>query len=183
MSSEAPESVEAASALCADGLHEGVLYRSPVTGLHYAANVFVGVLVCGAIGALLGVAIPVFRLPVSGAWLGALFGALVAVGGAVLARRRGELQPLAIEVEPAARRVRIVPRRGSDLVLDAAAVEAVEPEAQGDEDAARVHALVFRGGGVELARVRVDDGAQAERLAHAIRNTLGLVSPVASRTE
>jgi hypothetical protein len=169
-----PEAASDAHELAAAPPREGVLYRSPLAGPRYVANIAAGVVVCALIGALLGLAIPSWYLPVPGAWVGALFGALVALGGALPGRRRGELVPLAIEVEPAARRVRVVRRSGEDLVLDGGAVDAVRHDAVGDADAERAHWLVFLRGGAEVARVRIPDAAEAARLEGALRAALGL---------
>ncbi|MEI8259270.1 MAG: hypothetical protein WCJ30_26680 [Deltaproteobacteria bacterium] len=149
---------------------EPVLFVTPLAGWRFAANIAAGVVVCAAVGSCLGLAI-------NRIWIGAVFGALVAVSGVFFARRRDELPVLQIERGPEARTLFVELRRGASQTWRAGDVTWFETLSEGDEDAAKTWWVVVRRPGVVDARFRTRDGDQAAELVLAMRDALGLTGP------
>ncbi len=154
---------------------EAVLFVTPLAGWRFAANIGAGVIVCAAVGSCLGLAI-------NQIWIGAVFGALVAVSGVFFARRKGELPVLQIERGTEPHTLFVALRRGASQTWRAGDVTWFETRAEGDEDSARTWFVVVRRQGVPDARFRARDGDQAAELVIAMREALGLLEPGATAT-
>lgn len=147
-----------------------VLFVTQLAGWRFWANIAAGVVVCAVIGSCLGLAID--RM-----WIGAVFGAIVALAGGFFARKKDELPVRQIERGPEPATLFVELRRGGSFTWRASDVQWIETLSEGDDDAAKTHWVVVRRPALASTRFRVRDGDQAAEVVLAMRDALGLREP------